>query len=758
MLFILFLTCFIEKTECQRERLDSLLNVEKQYIKEDSTRVLLLIEVMKEYRKLKLTKERFRYAEIATALGEKINFIRLLPAIYNVKGLYYEGLSDFEKSIANYERAIAISEQLGDKENAAGYMLNFGTVYHTLADYPTALTLYQKAANYYINAGNADDAANCYINMGGVYSEFPGQTEKSIEFTTKALDIFLKMGENGRRGVAEAYLSLIYVYGKASDAELQHLRMNPGRRYEICKQYVDKANAIAVETDDSSLKAEVSNTIGGLEEKELNYPEALKNYYLSLAIFQKLDNRKYANTALLDIGRIYQKQKDYQQSLLFLRKALAGARQMNVLDQQKDALFNISDIYEKQHQYDSAYLYYKKYIVMHDSIFNNEKQKEITRKQLQFEFGVKEREYKLIQQISANRIKEQGDSVIRQKQELSLQDKQLELVKREKEIEKLNYLKKQSELETDRKLQASLLNQKELEKKLATSQRDKMINQQQLQIRFDKKLNLFLAGILLILGITGFFVYKAKQKTSRLNVLVSAQKTELEELGNVKDKIFSIVSHDMRTPVNNLVSFSALLEEGGIDQEKLLKYLEQIKGTLDHTSTMMENLLNWSASQMQGFRPVIGSLSLNQVVTDVIKGMEPVLQKKRITLENTSGNTVLVNADKNMVELVIRNILTNAVKFSERNGKIEISIESAENNQVVLSVKDNGVGLNSDQVRKINALSVQTLESTPGTDKEKGTGLGLMLCKHFAHLMKGSISVESGKTAGSIFSLTLPQA
>lgn len=102
-------------------------------------------------------------------------------------------------------------------ENAAGYTLNYGTVYHTLADYPRALTLYQKAANYYIISGQEDNAANCYINMGGIYGEFPDQNEKAILFIRKALAIFLKIGKEGKRGVGEAYLSIAHIYSQTSE-------------------------------------------------------------------------------------------------------------------------------------------------------------------------------------------------------------------------------------------------------------------------------------------------------------------------------------------------------------------------------------------------------------------------------------------------------------------------------------------------------------------------------------------------------------
>ncbi len=740
----------------QKTHIDTLLRQNELYTKEDSNKVKLLIEISREYRKLKLTKERFQIIESAISIGEKIKFYPPLPALYNSFALYYEGRSEFENSIIKYTRAIELCELLGDKENAAGYTMNFGTVYHTLADFPRALTLYQKAANYYISAGMEDDAANCYINIGGVYNEFTDQHEKALEYINKSLHIFQKMGDEGRRGVTEAYQSIVATYLAASEDELRRMKINPADRFAIVRQNLSKAMDIAKQVKEADLEAEVITKIGEVDEKELKLASALSQYQSALAIYQRLEKKYYVFTETLNVGRILQKQKDLINSLNYLHTALTGARQLKIPDLQKEALLLISDIHEKQYQFDSAYHYYKQFVIMRDSVSNTEKQKEITRKQLQFEFGIKEREYQLGQQVADARIKEQEGLTIRQQQEISLRKKQLELTQREKEIEKLNYLQKQSELEAASRLKNSQLQEKELQRKLDARVSDEKISEQQLQIKFNQKLIMFLILALLVLSVAAVFVVRARQKTMKLNNLVFAQKDELEEMGKVKDKIFSIVSHDMRAPVNNLMAFSSILEEGEIEQNKLALYIDQIKGTLDHTSTMMENLLNWASSQMQGFTPVIKDVDLLEIMNVVIESIQPFLLKKDIALINTIQSGITVKADKNMLELILRNLLSNAIKFTSSGGKIELFINKIQDGKTAIAIRDNGVSISAQKVALINATSVLSLESTAGTNKEKGTGLGLMLCKHFAILMKGNISVESREGFGSVFVLNLP--
>ena len=270
-----------------------------------------------------------------------------------------------------------------------------------------------------------------------------------------------------------------------------------------------------------------------------------------------------------------------------------------------------------------------------------------------------------------------------------------------------------------------------------------------------------LSTALAIIAITtfaaGILVFYNHYKTVKLNKLVSKQKQTLEELVSVKDTIFGIVSHDLRTPVNNLISFSSLLANGHIEQKRLAQYTELIKGTLDHTASLMDNLLNWSASQMQGFAPVIEDLDLAAIVEHVINGAHHTIGTKNLTVNNSVKEGVRVLGDRNMVELIVRNLVSNAIKFSGQDGLLEI-FAKRDGKGMVLSVRDNGVGISETKVQQINDVAIKSIESTHGTNREKGTGLGLLLSKHFAAILHGNITVNSRPGAGSIFHITLPAA
>ncbi|RZL37124.1 MAG: hypothetical protein EOP00_28885, partial [Pedobacter sp.] len=383
--------------------------------------------------------------------------------------------------------------------------------------------------------------------------------------------------------------------------------------------------------------------------------------------------------------------------------------------------------------------------------------KEITRKQLELNFGVKEREYQLKQQLTDADLKQKSLIAKQQEQQLTLRNQQLALSDKEKSLQRLTFLQKQADLENDKLEQASLLKQQEYKSLLDKQVKNRQISLQQVELRFNKNVNLFLGLLAVVLLTSAIVVFFAQRKAVRLNRIVSEQKRELENLNTVKDRIFSVVSHDLRSPVNSLISITQLLEDGNISQDKLIRYAGMLKRNLNYTSSMMENLLNWASSQMQGFKPIFEPIDLLICSTDVIKSMEATALPKKITLINAVDQNVICNTDANMLSLVLRNLISNAIKFTPENGRVVVSNEIA-NEFITVVVKDNGVGLTDAQVQAINnsAIYAETGKTTRGTNDEKGTGIGLTLCKKFSRLLKGSLTVKSDQS-GATFTLKIPR-
>ncbi len=353
------------------------------------------------------------------------------------------------------------------------------------------------------------------------------------------------------------------------------------------------------------------------------------------------------------------------------------------------------------------------------------------------------------QQLEVNR---------QEQQKILLEKQKAELVEKEKQLLQLRVQKKQNELEQDRKTQAQILQKNQLEARVLQAQKDKQINTQQIEISNNRKWNLVLLIGFIVVASFAVIVYYSQRRTKRLNAVISQQRNELEQMGMVKDTILGVVSHDMRAPVNTLLSFTELIKAGYISPEKLELYLDQINITLNHTSSLMNNLLNWAASQMQGFKTVISKVDAGVITENLRESFLDRIDNKKILFSNEIAIGTLVMADANMLELVIRNLISNAIKYTADNGKITVAA-LASGTDLIISVTDSGVGMPFEKMNRFNAETLEQAETTLGTAKEKGTGLGLLLCKTFSRLMNGTISVGPNPNGqGCRFELVLPKA
>ena len=228
----------------------------------------------------------------------------------------------------------------------------------------------------------------------------------------------------------------------------------------------------------------------------------------------------------------------------------------------------------------------------------------------------------------------------------------------------------------------------------------------------------------------------------------------LQELNASKDKFFSIISHDLRSPFNSILGFTELLWKNSEDfsRAEIEKIAYDIYKTGNETIDLLNNLLEWSSSQTGKLKINPENFFLKNVVDDTIDLLNDYAKKKNITVLNEVPGQIEVFADKNMISSVIRNLLSNAIKFTQ-NGDVKISAEDV-NSFVKFSITDTGVGIKPEDIKKLFRLDKEF--STKGTANEKGSGLGLILCKEFIEKNNGEIYVKSEKGKGTSFILKLP--
>ncbi len=240
---------------------------------------------------------------------------------------------------------------------------------------------------------------------------------------------------------------------------------------------------------------------------------------------------------------------------------------------------------------------------------------------------------------------------------------------------------------------------------------------------------------------------------------IKDNESRLNELNKTKDKLFSIIAHDLRNPLGSFKTITRLLfdEYETFDELERKEFLKTIKESSSQVYSLMENLLEWSRSQqgMSEFKPNV--LDIRTLVDEIIKLSSASMKDKKINARNLIPNDLKLNADKNLVNTIIRNLISNSIKFSDIGGEIEVGVSNINDNQksfVTIYVMDNGIGISDEYLEKL--FKINNNISTLGTSGEKGTGLGLMLCKEFVEMHNGKIWVESILGKGSKFYFTMP--
>lgn len=239
-------------------------------------------------------------------------------------------------------------------------------------------------------------------------------------------------------------------------------------------------------------------------------------------------------------------------------------------------------------------------------------------------------------------------------------------------------------------------------------------------------------------------------ETSRQNI--EEQNKRLEHLNQLKDKLFSIISHDLRVP---LTGMQMMLESVKDDDKKLAtlkQLLPELREEMRYTNTLFENLINWAKIQLKGAAFSLQPINISELTYEVTESLRSKALEKGVTISTAVSDTC-INGDKDVLEIVLRNLISNAIKFTETDDCIAISGEWKKD-AFTIKVADTGKGMSEEALKKLEG---NNFYSTPGTRNEKGTGLGLIICKDLIERCNGNLSVQSSQGKGTTLSIVLPQ-
>lgn len=466
------------------------------------------------------------------------------------------------------------------------------------------------------------------------------------------------------------------------------------QQYEKSLEYNQQALQIAKKLRNDYSAAFLNNDIGKVLAIKGLYHEALAHHMQSLDYYKQTGDRLGKTETTAFLANVYLSLKDYPQALNYARQSLALAMEIKAKPQIREAGKVMAESYEAKGDYRNALLYFKLYKDYSDSVFNEE-----TRKKT-FELGTR-----------------------------------------------YEYEKKEALLK------------EESAKKDALQQ----------HIDRNHTLQIFIAAILIIsLTVTALILFRSRKANRQNNQLlqtknreISRQKEEMEHqavqllLNNQqKDKLFSIIAHDLRGPLNSLKGLMDLLKEKSLSEAEITSMMTELRRNVDYSSELVGNLLFWASSQLNGIVVTPVELSVRKLVADILTLYVRQAMEKSITLINEVAEGLTGFADKDMIQTILRNLISNAIKFC-RSGDT-ITIHARQDHQCIeICVADTGIGIKEEMLDKIRRKESIT---TYGTAKEKGTGLGMLLCREFAEENNGQFRIESEWGKGSRFYFTIPAA
>lgn len=610
--------------------------------------------------------------------------------------------------------------------------------------------------------------------------------------------------------------SINYAKGIAAVNYFQALIYADRNDYFNAIDHFNKSKKLYTELNHPLGVAQVSNSIGLLEIKRGNYRNGLLNSLSAIRIFEERNLYEDLSLAYNNLAKAYYNTNQIDKSLEFNLKALNIRDRLNDSSGIKMSTKNIAQLYSRRKEHRKAIEYYEDVLSMlnpeADQALKGEILPRIGEEYLKFKDYDKAAKY-LVEGLKFNRRANDKEGILRALNsigQLNLEQKNTRLA--ESQIYEAHDLAKgvgnNEELLKNYKLLMALDSTKgkfenayrwqreyfslkhildqenqpylpvntdsiedilENEANLETTTPDDTIKETANNTNQVKNLKLLSYGLIVafLIVLTFLLLIYLKRKSSikytqeleeknkqiqLQNEAIMEQKLHLQEINDVKDRLFSIVSHDLKDSISSIKAFLDLLKEDSISREEFNELIPELSENADNASLLLFNLLNWSKSQMQNLEPKPELFDVQEVFHSKVRLIEQKIEQKRIVLIDESQQG-FIYADKSMVEIIIQNLLTNAVKFSRVGDIITIS-NKEHNGKSLICVEDTGVGIPKENLKKLFQNNNFT---TVGTKNEKGTGLGLTICKELVELNQGRIWVESTPNVGTKFYVELPK-
>ena len=625
-----------------------------------------------------------------------------------------------------------------------------------------------------------------------VFSRQINQQAKAIGYQQGILESMLFQGkilrQLGSQDSSISVLSEVLAAAKKQNNRLTEIKAytqlalawEGGYDFQTAVANLIQAEQLLKNTDPFDLRFDIFNQLGTVHRKMKDYHNALKYFaHLEENFFYQLDSVQRF-LLFMNTGNVYADQKDYKKTEELFNKAYTAIEKED--DPVSIALitYNLGALYYRQKRFAEAEDFINKSLIANLKIGN------------QFRIELSYRVLGAINMDRGNHLEAEkyffkalkiAEEIDNPKSILgNYKNLYLNYAFLEEKTGKTSYLRKQLDYyrkwanlndslyqaETAGKI-LELEKQYETEKKndqIALLEKDNRLKEDEIFLQRTQR-NYLIVVIVLFGGILSIFIYffYYYKKVNRLlqvqgkRILqqkdqIAEQNKQLQKSIDTQNKLFSIIAHDLRSPLVSISNFSKLI--AFYIEDKQYTALEDVARLMDKKNDaildLTDNLLNWAKSQTQSLRPFFEPINLKEIVESCLEVYQPIAGAKAISLSCIDLKEKLLWADRNMLSTICRNLINNAIKFTPQGGNICIYFEE-EGTFMTISVKDSGVGIRPEKMAVLFDFNHEKV--SPGTDGEKSSGLGLTVCKEFVHAMQGEIWVSSEPGKGSVFSVRL---
>ncbi len=719
VILILFFTCLMALSSAselcaQRNSIEDLKSDLQQETLEDTVRISKLNE---------LAKELINRGDLPESKQFILQALQRAGSASFKKG-YLNALSNLSTFYLHQEKAdsalYAIQEayiQAGEPKDKMKF-LNLEATAHRIAAQPArSLEVYKTALNLADSLSDEKAAIGIQLNMASVH-KMMGDYSSAYEAYFKGLH----HAEN-----AEDTLRLAIIHNNIGES------YNSEEKYAEARHHLDLSESLSYKIDLKSNLVRVYLNLGNTHSHLGNYDLAANYYDAAEDFYKKIGDISGSARITYNRGRLELKKSNPDAARSYFLQSLEESRKNNLPEGIFYSAYSLGEIHFDKGNFDESRKWY-------DIALNQAE----TTGAASFKQQVYEKLYQLFKKAGNN---SQALTWLENVKELedSLRSTERERIRAEYE----------AKFEMDRREQDNAM--------LSALQ-----SKQAVQLRYQKIIIIASVGGLVLVLLVSFSLFRSnrlKKKSNaelqlknkqlkRLNSTIKEQNKELENLDQVKNKLFAIIAHDLRGPLSSLQSLLYLLREHDLSKEELNEISHSLEVSLQENASTMDNLLAWAKAQMSG-------ITINEREFTALENMQAVCSQikfqadqKGISIDITVDESIRVNADYDMFKLIIRNLLANAIKFSEKGDKVTISAVRQEGS-ILFSVEDEGVGIPDKDKEKIFSSTTHTVR---GTSNEKGSGLGLNLCKEFIEEHDGNIWFTSKEGQGTTFYFTIPAA